>query len=132
MRYFHATYTDLAEKIEEEGLLPGWDGVVYLAETFEQASGFMGWRLLRRFEGTEDIEIDGKVHKFPKLETFENYTIFEVDLDMDTYKVEESFDHSPAFFGGARAWMTEKRIHPLDIVGRWTVTPQMEEAEAEV
>lgn len=117
--YFHATWEDLADQIENEGLKPGWDGCVYLCDSIEDINKLMGWRLFQRFDGEELHPELGL--KFPKLTQFKTFVIFEVDLDPE--EVEESFDHSAAFFEGARAWTIEREIDPSEIVNRYTMVP---------
>lgn len=70
--YFHATSIKNLESIIEHGIKPGCDGIVYLAETKEDALKFTCLRI------TNDI------------------LIFELKLQED--KVFETFDHSYNFF----------------------------------
>lgn len=70
--YYHATSIKNLESIIEHGIKPGYDGIVYLAETKEDALKFTCLRI------TGDI------------------LIFEVKLPED--KVFETFDHSYNFF----------------------------------
>lgn len=71
-KYYHATPSKNLLSIMSEGIKTGCDGVVYLAETREDAL------------------------KFICIRCFEDIVIFEVKLSED--KVDETFDHSQQFF----------------------------------
>lgn len=71
-KYYHATPSKNLLSIMRDGIKAGCDGVVYLAETREDAL------------------------KFICIRCFEDIVIFEVKLPED--KVYETFDHSQQFF----------------------------------
>ena len=76
MKYYHATTEETAKQIMEDGQIRiGLDGVVYLCDKPEDAAKFVAIRGCRKIY------------------------VIEVDLDeTQAAKVEESFDHSEAFF----------------------------------
>lgn len=71
-KYYHATPFKNLYSILEEGLKVGYDGITYLAETPQDAL------------------------KFICLRCFDDILVIEVELDET--KVQETFDHSYAFF----------------------------------
>lgn len=71
-RYFHATDFKNIHNIMIKGLKPGCDGVVYLAETKEDALKFVAFRF------------------------YEKIVVIEVELEES--EVEETFDHNYNFF----------------------------------
>ena len=81
--YYHATPFENLNSIFKKGITRGIDGVVYLAEKPEEAARFVAIR------------------------GFDKILVIEVELEDDM--VEESFDHSQAFFK-CRAFM-----YPHDI-----------------
>lgn len=81
--YYHATPFENLDSIIADGLKRGYDGVVYLAETPEDALKFLRIRFC-----TDTLVIR---------------------VDLEEAEVEESFDHSQAFFQ-CRAFM-----YPHDI-----------------
>lgn len=83
--YYHATDYKNMDSILYRGIHKGFDGTVYLTDSPESAATFLAIR------GCKKI------------------IVFEVDLDES--KVEESFDHSQAFFR-CRAWMHRGNIIP--------------------
>lgn len=87
--YYHATDKKNIDSIISEGIKPGFDGMVYLCEIPEDACKFM------------------LVHGYHEA------AVFEVSLDEND--VEESFDHSQAFFG-CRAYMYKGIIDSIDEV----------------
>jgi RNA:NAD 2'-phosphotransferase (TPT1/KptA family) len=91
--FYHATSTENRESILRGGLKGGPDGMIYLAESRDDALMFM----ILRFH-IKDI------------------TIFEIDRkQLDKTKVEESFDHSQEFYG-CRGWMYSETIPSQAIV----------------
>lgn len=75
MKYYHATSEDSLSKILAEGVIKtGFDGIVYLAETQENALRFVALRLLDQ----------------PVI-------VLEIDIP-DESKLIETFDHSYKFF----------------------------------
>ena len=75
MKYYHATSNSNFHSILDAGeIKPGYDGIVYLADSAENAIKFIALRCF-----TETINI------------------FEID-GLDESKVEETFDHSESFF----------------------------------
>ena len=88
MKYYHATSLDAWKGIETDQLLKtGCDGVVYLAETAQNAIQFVTLRLLN-----------------------EPIIVIEVEVPDDKMShIEESFDHSYAFFQ-CRAWTYDENI----------------------
>lgn len=73
-KYYHATEEKNLDSIIEKGILPGVDGGVYLTETPEDAYKFVAIRVF-------------SIDPIPVLE-----------VELDESLVEESFDHSQAFF----------------------------------
>lgn len=74
-KYYHATATKNVESIIEDGAIyTGIDGIVYLAESAEEALRFCVIRLMG-----------------------EPITVFEIS-GLDESKVFETFDHNPNFF----------------------------------
>lgn len=85
-KYYHATpYENLESIVYHKGILKGCDGMVYLTDSPESAATFVAIR------GCKDILV--------------------IEVLLDDSKVEESFDHSPAFFK-CRAWMHKGTIIP--------------------
>jgi hypothetical protein len=109
-KYYHATWQDKYLPILRDGIKPGWEGIVYMCDSTEDVLKLMGWRLLSRHEGVEEVEVNGEVVKLPKTTEFDSFYVFEFELDEKD--VRESFDHSASFFGGARAWFYEGTISP--------------------
>lgn len=124
--YFHATWADLGNQIMIQGLKPGWEGIVYLTDSMDDVLKLMGFRLFSRIEGVEKIEHEGKEHDVPTIKEFDHFLVFEVELDEND--VTEQFDHSAAFFGGARAWGYEGTISPSRFINLYEIG---EKAEAE-
>lgn len=84
-KYYHATDPENLASICMNGLRKGFDGQVYLAEDPQEACRFLALRFLPR--------------------------ILVVCVELEESEVEESFDHSYAFFK-CRAWMHAGDIHP--------------------
>lgn len=72
-RYYHATKYANLNNIIGRGILPGCDGLVYLAETKEDAMKFVAIRLI-------------------------NEPIMVLEVELDPTEVFETFDHSYTFF----------------------------------
>lgn len=73
-KYYHGTsYSNLFKIIEDEKIKASMEGIVYLAETQEDAFKFVALRYM-----TEDIAV--------------------IELELDNSKIEETFDHNPIFF----------------------------------
>lgn len=89
MKFYHATNFSNISSIIDEGLVPGADGIIYLADSFENAV------------------------KFVILRGYKRILVCEVDLDES--QVEETFDHSPAFFQ-CKSYGYDKVIPFFDIV----------------
>lgn len=94
-KYYHATQPANLSSILQNGIKKGFDGVVYLAETPEDAAKFLAIRL------------------------FKDILVFEVELD--DKDVCESFDHSYSFFQ-CRAFTYNSSIDPLQITNCWGYT----------
>lgn len=90
MKFYHATPYKNLGSILARGILPGVDGVVYLAETKEAALKFL---CIRRAS-----------------------PILVIEVELGESKVSESFDHSYAFFK-ERAFVYPELI-PADKLGR--------------
>lgn len=93
MKYYHATDVNNVSSILAEGIKPGYDGVVYLCKTPEDACKFM------------------------KVRGYNEAAVFEVELDSN--EVEESFDHSQAFFR-CKAYMYPWTIHSIEELFNYT------------
>ena len=94
MKFYHATSTENMERIAETGIIKkSWDGVVYLCKDPIDACKFLILRGLRK--------------------------MCVIETERNEEDVEESFDHSQAFFR-CRAYM-----HKGDI--RFTGTEKVEE-----
>lgn len=89
-KYYHATPLVNMASILEEGLKVGCDGISYLAETPEDAL------------------------KFVYLRQYKEVLVIEVELDET--KVEETFDHSYAFFK-CRAFGYPETVPPKQMTG---------------
>ena len=87
--YYHATPWDNYEKIMSEGIKLGTDHVVYLCDSIDNAIKFVAIRGVRKI------------------------AIFEVELD--DKEVEESFDHSEAFFK-CKAWTIGRAIKQAELL----------------
>lgn len=87
--YYHATETKNIKSIIEEGLHTGFDGVIYLADSPENAAKFLAIRLIK------DIVV--------------------LELKLDEDKIEESFDHNEAFFK-CKAYMYPEDVQLKDII----------------
>jgi len=114
---YHATWPSKVSNILEEGLTPGVDGCVYLAGPLPaHAAQFVAIRG-GEFDGMEEMEIDGKIEKFPKMIQHDTIIVFEVDTnDLDPELLHESTDHSHAFFQEAtESWYYDGSIHPNDL-----------------
>lgn len=70
--YYHATPFENIGPIFDKGILKGVDGVVYLAEKPEEAARFVAIRGCKK--------------------------ILVIEVELEDYLVEESFDHSEKFF----------------------------------
>lgn len=70
--YYHATPFENFQSIYSKGLKKGYDGIIYLTETPEDAIKFLRIRLC------QDILV--------------------IQIDLDESEVVETFDHSEAFF----------------------------------
>ena len=98
MKYYHATTAAAAESIIADGKIKtGFDGVVYLGDSINNAAKFL---LIRFTPGSEII-------------------IFEIE-GLDESKIEESFDHSEAFFK-CKAWMYPEDIPTTLVTNVYTV-----------
>ena len=92
-KMYHATPWSNFMGIVEEGIKPGCDHVVYLAETKEEALRFIAIRAM------------GK-------------PILVVEVEVDQSRLEESFDHSYGFFK-ARAWVYPETIPWSSVTDAW-------------
>lgn len=88
-KMYHATRLSNFWSIVDKGLTPGVDGIVYLAETREDALKFISIRVF-------------------------NEPILVLEVEVDEADLQETFDHSFNFFK-ARAWGCPKKI-PWDAV----------------
>ena len=88
--YYHATPMENLGSILSEGIHKGIDGLVYLTEAPDEAARFVFIR------GCKDI------------------VVFKVEVEEGL--VEETFDHSQAFFG-CRAFGYNSNIDSSDIIG---------------
>ena len=70
--YYHATPFENVNSIFKKGIVKGCDGVVYLTEKPEEAARFVAIRGYKK--------------------------ILVIEVEVEDYLVEESFDHSQAFF----------------------------------
>ena len=70
--YYHATPFENLNSIFKKGILKGIDGVVYLTEKPEEAARFVAIRGCKK--------------------------ILVIEVEVEDYMVEESFDHSESFF----------------------------------
>lgn len=86
-KFYHATKMSNFYNILEKGILVGVDGIVYLAETAQEAYRFMA---IRNF----------------------GEPILVIEVELDENAVQETFDHSYQFFQ-CRAFGYPDRI-PLD------------------
>lgn len=104
--YYHATYIDLVDKIQQNGLKSGWEGGVYLCASADDAISMMGWRLLTRVDFQKQMELDKafKAGEDPTaaidrignpIQQFKTFIVVEVEVDENN--VEVSHDHSRAF-----------------------------------
>ena len=84
--YYHATPFENLNSSLDQGFIRGYDGVVYLTEKPEEAARFVAIRGCRK--------------------------ILVLGIEIEESLVEESFDHSQAFFG-CRAYMHKNDI-PAD------------------
>ncbi len=120
---FHATWPSKVDQIIEEGLQPGIDGCVYLAGPLPaHAATFVAIRG-GEFDGYEEVEIDGKIEKFPKMVNHDKIFVFSVDTDdLDPELLRESTDHSHAFFPeGTESWCYDGPIDPDDLQLAWEI-----------
>jgi hypothetical protein len=116
-KIYHATWPSKADQILEEGLTPGFDGCVYLAGPLPaHAAQFVAIRG-GEFDGMQEVEIDGKTEKFPKMVQHDTIIVFEVDTnDLDLELLHQSNDHSHAFFQeDTESWYYDGSIHPNDL-----------------
>jgi hypothetical protein len=90
-KYYHATPFENLESILDQGICRkyGYDGVIYLTEKPEEAARFVAIR------GYVDILV--------------------CEVEVEEYMVEESFDHSEAFFKCRAYGYSEKDIMPDEI-----------------
>lgn len=89
---YHATDYNNLIPILEQGLKPGCDGVVYLAETPEDALKFV---CVRGYKSIVTLQV--KIYK------------------KDEYKIQETFDHNYNFFK-CRAFGYNGTISPNNII----------------
>lgn len=92
-KMYHATKYSNLYSIMDQGLKPGIDGIVYLAETREDALKFICIRVF-------------------------NEPILVLEVEVDEADIQETFDHSYRFFK-ARAWGCPKRIPFTACTGAW-------------
>lgn len=93
MKYYHATSEYAFNKIIKEGIKPGIDGVVYLADSKENALKFISFRLI-------------------------NEPIYVLEVELNENEVEETFDHSYKFFK-CKAYGYAKNIPFNKITNAW-------------
>lgn len=91
-KFYHATDFKNLHSILEEGIKPGFEGIVYLAETKEDA------------------------RKFVALRFYEKVVVIEVELEESD--VEETFDHNYSFFK-CRAFGYPGTIHLRQMTNFW-------------
>lgn len=76
-KYYHATKRNAFKSIlQDEVIKRGFDGIVYLAETYDEAVRFIALRAFGQDIVVLEIEFDDEASK----------------------KIEETFDHNPNFF----------------------------------
>lgn len=90
--YYHATPYRNLESILDQGIFKGCDGVVYLADTKENAAKFIAIR------GCFDILV--------------------CEVQLNEANVEESFDHSETFFK-CKAYIYNEDINVCEISNMW-------------
>lgn len=88
MKFYHATHKDNLESILTQGIKPGMDGYVYLCRDLIDAVKFVYIRAV--------------------------YDIIVFEVNLNETEVEETFDHSEAFFK-CRAYGSTKIIKPSKI-----------------
>lgn len=89
-KYYHATSKENLTSILDEGIKPGYDGVVYLCKTPYDAAKFCVIR------GVSNIVA--------------------IEFMLDDNSVTESFDHSEKFFQ-CKAYYCERTIEPDEFTG---------------
>lgn len=92
-KMYHATPWSNLMGIAEEGIKPGYDHMVHLAETKEEALRFIAIRAMGE-------------------------PILVVEVEVDQSRLEESFDHSYEFFK-ARAWVYPDIIPWENVTDAW-------------
>lgn len=93
MKYYHATSEYAFYKIINEGIKTGFDGIVYLADSKENALKFISFRLI-------------------------NEPIYVLEVELNENEVEETFDHSYKFFK-CKAYGYAKNIPFNKITNAW-------------
>lgn len=123
---FHATWPSRQAAIEREGIRPGGDGAIYLANKPHYAAGFMR---LRGHEvvGWKEIDIPGLGKRpVPDIVQHETIIIAKVDTSMlDQRLLSESDDHvmgSGMYPDDLLSWRYQGTIPPEAIVD-WLTQP---------
>ena len=141
--YYHITYPDNVEAIHAEGLLAGWEGV-YLTDNEEHAITIMAHRLGHRVVGYKNVPLsregaetlhpdrdfsdvadeDLPTAKFPDVRNYDTFVVFTIS-GLDEANIEESFDHTADFFGGAKAYIHRGHIDPkfIDRTDEYDIDP---------
>lgn len=94
-KMYHATPWSNLMGIAEEGIKPGCDHMVYLAETKEEALRFIAIRAMGE-------------------------PILVVEVEVDQSRLEESFDHNYEFLK-ARAWVYPDTIPWSSVTEAWKI-----------
>jgi hypothetical protein len=96
---YHATWPGHEADIAVNGLVPGSDGVVYLAgPELAHAAVFLAIRP-GEFKGHKKVIIGGETVMVPDYEEHEKLVVFKIPRSaLDPEKLSESFDHSASFF----------------------------------
>ena len=95
---YHATWPSKVDSIIDDGLLPGFDGCIYLAGPLpDHAAQFIALR--HEIDGMKEMEIDGVVHQVPNVIEHDTLYVFAVYTDLlDPELLHESGDHAAEFW----------------------------------
>lgn len=127
MRLYHATWPSRLAAIEREGIKPGVDGVVYMANKAGYAAGFLRLRGSVEYVGVKEIEVPGYgLQQVPDIVQHDEIFVAEIETEMlNVTLLSESSDHNMAsgsFPSDLTSWMYRGTV-PNRAIVNWFSHP---------
>lgn len=128
MSLFHVTCPCRIASIKRAGLVPGFDGVVYLGSDPQWVGNMMWDRLAVHFLLDQEPIIiklaDGTEQSVPAHTRHEFIHLIEIDQEkLDQEKLAVSTDHNPDFYGPGDSWAYAGIVAPSAFLSVSDIAP---------